>query len=605
VKRGMEPKAHCDDMVVHWKATFAKLDIQYDRFFRTTDADHIANVSAVLSMLHERGEIYQQDYTGWYHVGDEIFVTEKDIEDGKYDKADLKEISESNYWFKMGSYGDKLRQHLEDNPGFIQPTSRLNEVKGFLKNTLGDLCISRPKARMPWGIPLPFDEEYVTYVWFDALLNYLTATGYHPDADKQNPPEGFNSYEELWPANFHLVGKDILTTHAVYWSTMLFGMGVPPVQCLYAHGWWTSKDGAKMSKSKGNAIDIDLLIAQDSYGVDATRYFFLREIGFGSDGGFSYDGFQTRYNADLANDLGNLAHRGLSMTTNWLGGKVPALGSIGPEEQNLREVAARAFATFDSEIEQLHFNKALEGLWELVKAGNKYIDTTQPWALNKAGKTEELQTVMRHVLEICFVASALLRCVTPAKADDLLGKLSVTTDQRSAWLKSALAGDVQWLSALNSGDSITLGDPLFPRHKKHPPAIADLFAAEEAAKPAKKPKKAKKPAPPTPDDAIVYDEFAKVRLRVGHIKASAKHDNADKLLVLQVDCGEGRTRQICAGIAGKFSPEELVGRKVVVVANLAPRKIRGEWSEGMLLAAGEKEVVDLLSVDAEPGEVVR
>ncbi len=598
LERGMQPKQHCDDMVVHWKATFDKLGITYDRFFRTTDDDHVRNVSAVLAMLFDKGQIYKAEYTGWYHVGDEIFVTEKDIEDGKFDRSELKQISESNYWFKMGSYQAQLLDHLEENPDFVRPIGRMNEVKGFLKNELGDLCISRPKERMPWGIELPFDADYVTYVWFDALLNYLTATGYHPDG-AGTPPAGFDDWTELWPANFHLVGKDILTTHSVYWSTMLMGMDVPLVQCLYAHGWWTSKDGAKMSKSKGNTIDVDLLV--DAFGVDAVRYFVLREIAFGADGGFSYDGFLTRYNNDLANDLGNMSHRGLSMTNNWLDGKVPAQ-TPGPAEHELRELAAKTVNTFDAEIEQLHFNKALEAVSELIGAGNKYIDSTAPWALNKAGKMAELATVQRNVLEISFIAAALLLPVMPQRATELLSRLGKSEDDARAWLSAALSGDVNWMAALTDGDPIDPREPLFPRFRKMPPQIAALFADQEASKPAKP---AKVPKPPMPEDPIEFDDFAKVRLRVGKVVAAKKHPNADKLLVLQVDAGEGRNRQICAGIASKFTPEQMVGRNVVVVANLKPRKLRGEWSEGMLLASGADEVVDMVGVGGEPGEVVR
>jgi len=601
-ERGMEPQAHCDDMVVHWKATFAKLGVQYDRFFRTTDADHVANVRAVLQKLWNEDLIYRAEYTGWYHIGDEIFVTEKDVEDGKYDRADLKQIAEANYFFKMGSFHEQLSAYLEAHPDFIRPENRMNEVKGFLKGELGDLCISRPKSRMPWGIELPFDPDYVTYVWFDALLNYLTATGYHPDG-LGTPPAGFDSWRELWPANFHLLGKDILTTHSVYWTTMLFGMGVEPAQALYAHGWWTSKDGSKMSKSKGNTIDVDLLV--DAFGVDAARYFFLREIRFGADGGFSYDGFLTRYNADLANDLGNLAHRGLSMCSNWLGAVVPD-SAPGPDEAELVTLAREAVLGFDRELEALQYNKALEGLWTLISAGNKYIDTHAPWALNKAGDTERLGQVLRIVLEISFIAAALLLCVLPDRAEQLLNKLGMSVDDARAWLAKALNDDSDWLNALRAGAPVEVGEPLFPRFRELPPTIAALFEQEQAkpAKPAKAPK-AEAPPAPVADELIAFEDFAKVKLRAGKILAASPHPNADKLLVLSVDIGEERPRQIVAGIAAKYAPETLVGKQVVVVINLKPAKLRGAMSEGMLLAAGGKEIVDLVTVDATPGEVVR
>ncbi|NCG21981.1 MAG: methionine--tRNA ligase, partial [Rhodobacterales bacterium] len=440
--RGLTPQAHCDDLVVVWKQMMANLDITYDRFIRTTDDDHQSVVKAALNKLWKQDLIYQDTYTGWYSTAAERFWTEKDLVDGKCPDTGqaVEEITETNYFFKMGQYQARLIQHISDNPGFIQPVSRQNEVLGFLRRDLNDLCISRPKSRMSWGIPLPFDEEYVTYVWFDALLNYLTGTGYHPDGD--------DSYLKYWPVDFHLLGKDILTTHAVYWSTLLMALEVPLPKHFYAHGWWTV-DGQKMSKSLGNTIDVGLL--SECFGVDAARYFFLREISFGADGGFSYDGFLTRYNADLANDLGNMAHRGLSMTTNWLGAKVPQHGPLNDADLALRAQATQSLLAFDNQMEGLQFNKALDALWDLVRAGNKYIDSQQPWALNKAGDTERLATVMRHVLEVCFFVGVLLRGVMPHKSVELLTKLGRSEEAAQRWLTDALAAKEANLDALPAG----------------------------------------------------------------------------------------------------------------------------------------------------------
>jgi methionyl-tRNA synthetase len=597
-ERGMSPKEHSDDMVVHWKATFHKLGITYDRFFRTTDADHVANVQAALSRLHQEGWLYEQDYEGWYHVGDEIFVTEKDIEEGRYERAELKKITEKNWWFRMGAFGERLLAHVEANPDFVQPESRRNEVLGFLRSqTLGDLCISRPKARMAWGIELPFDTDFVTYVWFDALLNYLTATGYHPDGEGA-VPAGFGAWDELWPADFQLIGKDILTTHAIYWSTMLMALGVPLPRTLFAHGWWVSGDGQKMSKRLGNVIDVDLLA--DEFGVDATRYFFLREIRFGADGQFSYEGFLARYNADLANDLGNLAHRGLSMTEKWLGGLIPAAGPAVAGEEALRREAAEAVAAYDAHLGALRFDQALDVAMGLARAGNKYIETAQPWALNRAGDTAAVGTVMRTVLELTHLAAALLLPVMPAKAAALLEKLGATEASARAHLMAVLAGERGALDALQTGRAVSAGEPLFPRFTELPAAIQALFAPEPEA-PAPAPKALAVPLPPD----IAYEDFSKIGLRAGRVVAAAPHPNADRLLVLQVDIGEAAPRQIVAGIASKFTPDALVGRQVVVVANLKPARLRGVVSQGMLLAAGAKEVVDLVTVAAEPGEVVR
>jgi methionyl-tRNA synthetase len=618
IERGMTAQEHVDDMVKHWKASFEKLEIQYDRFMRTTDDDHVANVKSVLTHLHDKGLFYKAEYTGWYHVGDEIFVTEKDIEEGKYERSELSEISESNWWFKMSAYQQQLLDTINSDPDFIQPEGRRNEVLGFLNTkTLTDLCISRPKSRMNWGIGLPFDDEFVTYVWFDALLNYLTGTGYTADGTG-TPPEGFADWSDLWPANFQIIGKDILTTHAVYWMTMLMALEVPLPKTLFAHGWWVSSDGQKMGKRHGNTIDIDLLVQE--FGVDAVRYFFLREIRFGNDGAFSYEGFMTRYNADLANDLGNLAHRGISMTTNWLGGVVPEYEAAVANEEELKVLATQVVKTYNESIDAMRFDTALEALWELVKAGNKYIDTSEPWKLNREGDMAKLRTAKRVVLEICYLAATLLLPVIPNKSRELLKNLGRNEFAAKDYLKQLVSGTPVGLDALPAGIPLTYGDPLFPRHKELPEAIQKLFEApkveEKEAEPEPEVKlskrqrkeaeraerKAKELAYQQPIDV---EHFKHVQLRAGVILSAEAHPNADKLLVVQVDIGEDEPRQIVAGIATKFGPDEVVGRKVVVVSNLAPANLRGIESQGMLLAAGAKDVVDLVSVDAEPGEVIR
>ncbi len=602
-------------MVVQWKDTWERLGITFDRFIRTTDVDHVAAVKAVLAKLWERDEIYRADYTGWYSVSAERFWTEKDLVDGKCPDTGqpVQEITESNYFFKMSKYQTQLIDHIDANPGFLQPVSRRNEVLGFLRKPLGDLCISRPKSRMSWGIELPFDSDYVTYVWFDALLNYLTGIGYNPDQEGDQA----DAWRTWWPAQYHIIGKDILTTHAVYWSTMLFALGIEPMQTLYAHGWWTSSDGAKMSKSLGNTIDIDLLT--EVFGVDATRYFFMREIAFGGDGGFSYEAFLARYNADLANDLGNLAHRGLSMTAKWLGGKVPPVGPSEPVDDALLKVARAAVLGYESEIEQLHFSKALDSLWTLVRAGNKYIDDVEPWALHKRGEMDRLATVKRNVLEICHLAALMTVPVMPTKSRELLTKLGRETEgiaeDASQMFARAHAGDLSF-DMLTDGAALEVGEPLFPRFREMPEKVAALFAApaeqaaaiEDKSRSKNSSKKKRKDSAGTdePADGLVdFATFSKIALRTGKVLSAEAHPNADKLLVLKVDIGEAEPRQIVAGIASKFQPDELVGRRVVVVANLKPAKIRKVESQGMLLAAGDKDVIDLVSVDAEPGEIVR
>ena len=602
VERGMSPKDHCDDMVVHWKAMGERFAISNDHFVRTTDPGHVACVRAVLQSLWDKGQIYKDTYTGWYSTTAERFWTEKDLVDGKCPDTGqpVTKIEESNYFFRMSNYGQQLIDHIEANPDFILPEKRKNEVLGFLRKGLGDLCISRPKERMAWGIDIPFDTDFVTYVWFDALLNYLSVPGYMPDGD--------DAYQGTWPADYHLIGKDILTTHSVYWITMLMAMEVPLPKHIFAHGWWMSADGEKMSKSLGNAIDVSLLA--DEYGVSAVRYYLLREIALGADGNFSYQGFQTRYNADLANDLGNLAHRALSMTRNWLGGTTPALGANTELEDDLQALAVTAIKDYAERMDRLDFKAALDALWELVKAGNKYVDTTAPWAINKKGDTERLATVMRTVAELCNLVAGFLLPVMPAKMGELLERLGRTVPQAEADVRALLAGSAEPLRALVEGHPQDLGEPLFPRFRKLPPAIAALFPDDDEPKKkqpqAKKQKAPKEPPPPTPEDAIEYTDFAKVRLQAGKILECIKHPKADKLLVVKVDVGEPEPRQIVAGVANVFEPDQLVGRTIVVVCNLKPVKLRGVWSNGMLLAASNEEgVQDLVGANCDPGAKVK
>ncbi len=604
-ERGLEPKAHADDLVGEWKAAWDRLGIRYDHFIRTTDAAHVACVRAVLQRLWGEGLIYADTYVGWYSKQAERFWTEKDLVDGRCPETGgpVERIEERNYFFRMSRYQTALIAHIEANPSYIRPESRKNEVLGFLRKPLEDLCISRPKARMSWGIELPFDADYVTYVWFDALLNYVSGVGY-PDADGE-------MFKTFWPADYQLLGKDILTTHAVYWSTMLMALGVSLPGTLYAHGWWTSQDGAKMSKSLGNVIDVNPLV--DAFGVDAVRFFLLREIAFGADGGFSYDVFLARYNADLANDLGNLAHRGLSMSTRWLGDVAPAYGELSKAEHDLRALAGRAYRTFRTEIEALQYHKALDAVFEVVGAANKYVDTQEPWALNRDGRGERLKTVMRTVLEICAFVATLLLPVMPNKARELLAKLGRREDDVRADLAALAAlgphADVPFDRL--EGGALQVGDPLFPRFREMPEPIAALFAPEPEPEPEPEPAPAPPPAKPTQEKApvseslIEYDDFAKVQLRAATVLEAIRHPNADRLLVLKVDAGEPEPRTIVAGIASKFAPEDLIGRQIVIVANLKPAKLRGIESQGMLLAAGGPAVVDLVGVAADPGTIVR
>ncbi len=600
-KKGISPQAHVDAMVQPYKDLWARLDIRYDDFIRTTEPRHKAVVQAALLKLKEQGDLYEDVYEGWYSTAAERFWTEKDLVDGKCPDTGqpVQWVQETNWFFRMSRYGERLREWIEAHPDFLQPASRKNEVLGYLRKDLGDLCISRPAARMSWGIPFPWDESFVTYVWFDALLNYVSAVGFSPQGE--NGPD----FARRWPAQHHLLGKDILTTHAVYFSTMLFALGLEPAEHLYAHGWWTV-EGEKMSKTIGNVVDPHLLV--DEYGADVVRYFVLREIPFGNDGDFSHKGLLERTNADLANDLGNLLHRASSMTGKWLGGRIGALDAPTPADLELQGLADRAVAGFARELEAAQFHKALESLWELVRAGNKYIDTEQPWALNREGKTERLGGVLTRCLEIIRVAATLLQPVMPTKARELAAQLSLNADP-------LLALGCASLDHLVAGTVLPEPAPVFPRLLELPPRIQEALAKAQAPTPPPPPPSPSLPVPEPPVDEttpaapalIGIDDFGKIQLLTGRIVAAERHPSADRLLVLQVELGEDKPRQIVAGIAARYEPQNLVGQQVVVVANLKPVKLRGIESHGMLLAAGGKDVRGLVTVGEPlpPGTLVR
>jgi methionyl-tRNA synthetase len=588
-KAGITPLAWCDKVAESFQTLWKKLHVEPDNFYRTTSPTHARVVRTCLQNLYDKGEIYQADYSGWYSVTAERFWTQDELLDGKCPDSGgpVEWVTEHAYFFRMSAYQDRLIAVLKENPQLVQPDWRRNEVLGFLSKPINDLCISRPKSRLSWGIPLPFDEDYVAYVWFDALTNYIAEVGLHQDEEK---------FAHWWPG-IQLCGKDILTFHTVYWFSMLLAQGLPlPVQ-VQSHGWWLVK-GEKMSKSLGNVVDPDLLA--DSFGPDALRYFLLREIPFGNDGEYDSHAFLTRYNADLVNDFGNLAHRSLPMIANWLDGK---LGPAGPREgtdQALWDLAESATKKFDTLFRAFQFRDALDALWELIKAGNKYLDTEGPWTLNKEGKKERLGTVLRNAMEVCRIAASHLWPVCPQKSIEMLERVGESGPILSPRLDQ-LPGDRIFAP----------GPPLFPRLLELPPKIAAILEqARPSLEPAPKPQPPKKDAPvstETPPSDITYEDFAKLQLRTGKILAAERHPNADRLLVLKVDIGEPEPRTIVAGIAAVYKPEELLGQQIVVVANLKPAKLRGVMSQGMLLAAGGPEVAALVrpQVELPPGTVVK
>ena len=574
-KRHMDPKQHCDETVVRFQELWRKLGITNDRFIRTTEEYHKKVVREILQELYDRGEIYKAEYTGWYCVGDERFFTEKDLVDGKCPECgrEVSAIKESNYFFRMSNYQEWLIDYIKTHPGFIQPAYRANETLGFLKKPLEDLCISRPKARLSWGIELPFDPEYVCYVWFDALINYISAIGYGVDDER---------CMKYWSNAHHLIGKDILTTHTVYWPTMLKAIGLEPPKTILAHGWWLiGRD--KMSKSLGNVVNP--MEMADKYGVDAFRYFLLSEMTLGQDAAFSEEAFVKRYNSDLANDLGNMLNRAVKLIVRYFDSKVPAPGNmLENEDKELLAAAADAADAMEHAVRNLHLDKGIETVMNVVRKANRYMETTAPWTLAKEGKTERLASVLYTAAETLRVVAQLLLPVMPEKMTKLLSTIGAPAVFSFEQAKNH--------GVLNPGSAIRDIDALFPR-----------IQIEEAEAPKAEPKKktekvkAAREEPVLPEGIISITDFAKVKLITAKVVQAEKVPDAEKLLKLQVDAGSEK-RQIVSGIAGFYTPEELIGKTIVLVANLKPAKIRGVESYGMLLAAKNGDNLRLVTVDA-------
>ena len=495
----------------------------------------------------------------------------------------------------MSQFQDRLKEHIQTHPKFIQPESRRNEVLGFLQKPLEDLSISRPKARLSWGIELPFDHDYVAYVWFDALINYFSALEYL--SSQPNAPA-------FWPASVHLVGKDILTTHAVYWSTMLMGMERPLPQSIFAHGWWTV-EGEKMSKSRGNVVDPYAMVKE--FGTDAFRYFLLREVPFGQDGDFSLQALHSRYQAELANDLGNLVSRTLAMLGNFSNNMVPAPTPQSETEldRHLERTASTLSKTIAAHLEELEFHRALEAIWGLVQMANQYIDKTAPWLLAKdPTKTPRLQTVLFHLAETLRFLAFSLSPFMPRTTESMKSRLGLTKDGSSSTTQDHSA----WGSFIYT-NPVSKGTSLFP--KKDLPATSDKASQSSAALAPSLDRAQHKETASTPSlikdtELIGIDEFVKVQLNVGKVLEAERVPKSSKLLKLQVDIGSEQ-RQIVAGIGKKYEPENLIGKTIVVVANLKPAKLMGIESQGMVLAAGESDRIGLLSIteDLPPGTKIK
>lgn len=569
---GISPQEQADRTVVRFQEAWKKLEITNDDFIRTTEERHKRIVQQCLQQLWDAGEIYKTEYDGWYDVTSETFVMERDLPEGKRpeDLPNLTRIKEANYFFKMSKYQAWLVDYIEQHPGFIQPDFRRNETLGFLRKPLQDLCISRPKSRLSWGIELPFDKDYVCYVWFDALVNYISAVGFGSDDA---------TFRKWWPASYHLIGKDILTTHTVYWPTMLKALGVPQPECVFAHGWWLMS-GEKMAKSVGNVVNP--LEMADRYGVDAFRYFLIAEMTLGQDANFSEEAFVRRFNADLANDLGNLLSRLLNMTKRFCDGRIPEPGPdalSGAEEKELWQVVRGAADLLEQSLRDMRLDLGLAHVMTAVKAVNRYFELKQPWSLGKQADRGPLHTTLYVAAESLRVCSQLLSPVMPAKMEQLRSALG---------LRGPCAPDeLKTFGKFPAGRETKEIGALFPRVEREAPAAA----------PASKPK-SKPETTPLPEGVIGYDDFAKVQLRSAKVMHAEKVEGAERLLKLQVLVGEER-RQIVAGIALHYSPEELIGKTVIIVANLAPAVIRGVESNGMLLAASKGERLRLVTVDGE------
>ncbi len=573
-KGGQTPKEYVDRISGLFRALWPRLNITNNYFIRTTDQDHVETVRLILQKVKDKGDIYFSEYEGLYCFGCERFFTERELVDGKCPdhETEPKLIKESNYFFRMGKYQDWLIDYIGKHQYFIRPERYKNEVLAFLREPLEDLCISRPKSRLNWGITLPFDENYVTYVWFDALINYVSGVGY-PDGDK---------FKKFWPAVQHVIAKDILKPHGIYWPCMLKSAGIEPYQHLNVHGYWNVNEG-KMSKSIGNVVRPLELV--DVYGLDAFRYFLLRDMVFGLDSEFSEEALIARINADLANDLGNLVSRSLTMALKYFKGVLPEQVSPEREDRVLKTEALDMIDRYEVFMRELAFNKALMAVWEVIGKVNKYIDTMAPWVLAKSDRGR-LATVIYHITETIKIVSGLVWPFMPESAEKIQDELGLAKKG-----KDFLLEDLRAWGNEKPVRPISKAPVLFPR-----------IVSEKQEGPSKKEEK-KVTSEKLP--LISFEEFQKLDLKIATIKKAESIPGSKKLIKLIVDSGEERT--VVAGLVGHYSEQDLTGKQVVLVANIAPVKLMGVESHGMVLAAEDPSGVHILMPDAEtvPGSKVK
>ena len=580
--QGVTPKEYVDKIVAGVKELWKELDISYDKFIRTTDDYHVKAVQKIFKQLYDQGDIYKSEYEGWYCTPCESFYTDGQLVDGKCPDCgrEVERLKEESYFFRLSKYQDRLIKHIEEHPEFIQPQTRQNEmINNFLKPGLEDLCVSRTTFK--WGIPVTFDDKHIVYVWVDALSNYITSLGYGSDDD--------SDFKKYWPADVHVVGKEIVRFHTIIWPAMLMALNLPLPKQVFGHGWLII-DGGKMSKSKGNVVDPKVLV--DRYGVDSIRYFLLREIAFGQDGNFTNEALIQRINSDLANDLGNLISRTVGMINKYFGKTLPAYRESTEFDEALKEKATQVTAKAEELLDKMLFSDALSEIWTLIRRANKYVDETQPWILAKDEEQKaKLANVLYNLSEAIRIVSVLIQPFMPNTPKLIWEQLGINDEALHTWDSAKTWG------MLPAEITISKGNVIFPRidMKKE---LAELEAAmkeAQAASIANQEKRSEEPKEAVPE--ITIDDFGKVKLKVGTVVASEKMPGSKKLLKNQIKIGS-ETRQILSGIAPHYTPEEMVGKKVIVLTNLPPRKMMGEMSYGMILVAeDENGELSLASVD--------